>query len=116
MQEPEKLEERLKELQSLLDKQKSSLTHAERKSRDLQLKLDAISKVAPTQPCLYFPATIRLRHCPACWSAEKFSAAHKTPFYGENMQTLCAGQIETAKLKDWPHQHSSHDHVGAGFW
>ena len=57
MQEPEKLEERLKELQSLLDKQKSSLTLAERKSRDLQQKLDAISKVASTRACLYFPAT-----------------------------------------------------------
>lgn len=45
MQSPEKLEARLKELHSAVDRERSLIAKAERQSRELQGKLDVISKV-----------------------------------------------------------------------
>lgn len=46
LQSPEKLEARLKELQSAVDKERTLTAEAERRSRDLQGKLDLIGKVS----------------------------------------------------------------------
>ena len=54
LQSPERLEARLKELQIAVDKERVLTTEAERRSRDLQNKLETIAKASGSSPKHFF--------------------------------------------------------------